>query len=56
MNYAKYLAAAGVPEDLRQQALEYLAKCEREYSAARIGWHKLTAWAVVGWLLLRGKS
>lgn len=55
MNYAKYLAAASVPEDLRPQALEYLAKCERDYKRARISWHKLTAWAVVGWLLLRGK-
>lgn len=55
MNYAKYIQAAGVPEDLRGQALACLAKCERDYRVARIGWHKATAWAVVGWLLLRGK-
>ena len=55
MNYEKYLVAAGVPQELHQQALEYLAKCEREYSAACIAWHKATAWIVVGWLLLCGK-
>ena len=55
MNYEKYLNAAGVPPELHAQALGYLAKCEREYSAARIAWHKATAWAVVGWLLLTGK-
>jgi hypothetical protein len=55
MNYEKYLIHAGVPEDLRAQALEYLAKCERDYRTARIAWHKATAWAVVGWLLLTGK-
>ena len=56
MNYEKYLTAAGVTDpELRQQALEYLAKCEKDYSRHRIAWHKATAWAVVGWLLLRGK-
>ena len=55
MNYEKYLNAAGVPPELHAQALGYLAKCEREYSAARIAWHKATAWIVVGWLLLTGK-
>lgn len=56
MNYEKYLIAAGVNDpSLRQQALEYLAKCERDYKAERIGWYKATAWAVVGWLLLMGK-
>ena len=55
MNYEKYLSAAGVPQELHQQALGYMAKCERDYKTARIGWHKATAWAVVGWLLLTGK-
>lgn len=55
MNCEKYLIAAGVPKDLHQQALSYMAKCERDYRAARIAWHKVTAWAVVGWLLLTGK-
>lgn len=55
MNYEKYLNAAGVPPELHAQALGYLAKCERDYRAARIAWHKATAWAFVGWLLLRGK-
>jgi len=41
MNYEKYLIAAGVDDPaLRKQALAYLAKCERDYSAARIAWHK----------------
>ena len=56
MNYEKYLTAAGVDDpELRQQALEYLAKCEKDYSRHRIAWHKAAAWIVVGWLLLRGK-
>ena len=56
MNYGKYLTAAGVDDpELRQQALEYLAKCEKDYSRHHIAWHKATAWAVVGWLLLTGK-
>ena len=57
MNYEKCLTAAGVDDPaLRQQALARLAKCEKDYSRNRIAWHKATAWAVVGWLLLRGKS
>ena len=56
MNYEKYLIEAGVNDpELRRQSLEYLAKCEKDYSRHRIAWHKATAWAVVGWLLLRGK-
>lgn len=56
MSYLKLLKQAGIDDpQLHQQALEYLTKCERDYKQARIGWHKLTAWAVVGWLLLRNK-
>lgn len=55
MDYAKYLDRAGVPQELRAGALEYLAQCEHEYKQTGIGRHKLTAWAVVGWLLLTGK-
>lgn len=56
MNYLKLLKQAGVDDpQLQQQCLDYMAKCERDYRAARIAWHKATAWAVVGWLLLRGK-
>lgn len=47
MNYEKYLSAAGVPQELHQQALGYMAKCERDYKTARIAWHEATAWAVV---------
>ena len=37
MNYEKYLIAAGVDDpELRQQCLDYMAKCERDYRAARI--------------------
>lgn len=56
MNYLKLLKQAGVNDpQLQQQCLDYMAKCERDYRAARIAWHKATAWAVVGLLLLRGK-
>ena len=56
MNYLKLLKQAGVDDpQLQQQCLNYMAKCERDYRAARIAWHKVTAWAVVGWLLLTGK-
>ena len=56
MNYEKYLDAAGLTDpDLRAKCLAYLAQCESQYSAAGIRRHKLTAWAVVGWLLLTNK-
>ena len=56
MNYLKLLKKAGVDDpQLQQQCLDYMAKCEQDYRAARIAWHKATAWAVVGWLLLTKK-
>lgn len=56
MNYEKHLTAAKIDNpELRQQCLDYMAKCERDYRTSRIAWHKATAWAVVGWLLLTGK-
>jgi hypothetical protein len=55
MNYQKYLNAAGVPPMLHPSASAYLEQSAKAYSAARIPWLKATAWAVVGWLLLRGK-
>jgi len=55
MNYLDYLIAAGVPEARHAEALAYMENCERQYADAGIARHKLTAWAVVGWLLLTGK-
>lgn len=45
MNYEKYLVAAGVPQELHQQALGYMAKCERDYRASRIALHNATAFS-----------
>jgi hypothetical protein len=36
MNYLKYLQAAGVPETLQQEALDYMERCERDYADAGI--------------------
>ena len=52
MNYQKYLNAAEVPENLQQQALDYLTDCDEAKKAHRILLHTLTAWIVVGWLLI----
>lgn len=56
MNYEKYLAQAGVSDpSLRQQAVDYLLSCEQKYKQAKITKHKLTAWFVIGKLLLQNK-
>ena len=41
MNYLKLLKQAGVDDpQLQQQCLDYMAKCEQDYRAARIARHK----------------
>ena len=41
MNYLKLLKKEGVDDpQLQQQCLDYMAKCEQDYRAARIARHK----------------
>lgn len=56
MNYEKYLDIAGVNDPhLRQEAIVYLTKCQQDYKAEKIAKHKLTAWLVIGYLLVTNK-
>ena len=55
MNYLKYLQQAGVDKDLIPDALAYLEQCSLKYKQAQITKHKLTAWFVIGKILLQGK-
>ena len=55
MNYLKYLQQAGVDKELIPDALTYFEQCNSKYKEAEVTKHKLTAWFVVGKLLLQGK-
>ena len=55
MNYLKYLQQAGVDKELIPDALAYFEQCSSKYKEVEVAKHKLTAWFVVGKLLLQGK-
>ena len=55
MNYLKYLQRAGVDKEIIPDALAYFEQCNSKYKEAEVTKHKLSAWFVVGKLLLQGK-